>query len=142
MSLETLLLISQVPGYCLLVFVILVMIGWRRRPAYIKLLGVFGAVSLIALVLQFAMIKSFHIPRGNNFVYNCYILFEVILLLSIFYLELPSRQTRRILLISIVLYFIMWLADVVYHGFWNLNSYARAGGSILLIWISISFFTH
>lgn len=130
----------MVPGFFLLPFMIIVIMKWRQRPTYIKMLGIFGGVSVIAFVIQYAMILVLHIPRGNNFVYNCYILFEVIFLLLIFYVVVTSKQSRRRILISIFLYFIMWLADVVYHGFWNLNSYARSGGSILLIWISISFF--
>lgn len=119
---------------------IIVSIGWKQRPAYIKMLGAYGGVSLIALILQFAMILFFHVPRGNNFVYNCYSPFEVVFLMSIFYIVFDSRKTKRIILISNIIFFLIWLAEVGYHDFWSLNSYARSVGNILLIGVSITYF--
>ena len=140
MSKETLLIISQLPGYFLLALVVIVTIKWRQRPSYIKMLGIFGGVSLGTLILQFVFILWIHVPRGNNIVYNWYILFEVVCLLLIFYAISVTKRTRIILLISSLLFSFAWLADVSVHGFKEINSFARAFGSIVLIGASISYF--
>lgn len=140
MSRETFLFIAQLQGYFALLAFSIAVLKWKRKPGYIKLIGVYAGGSAFGVILQNSMFLVFHITRGNNIIGNFYTLFEVVTLLPIFALSATSQHSRRNILILVSLFFITWLVDSFYHGMLGINSFSRTIGSIILIGAAIFYF--
>jgi hypothetical protein len=91
-----------------LIISIICLIDFKKRPGYVKVLGIYGLNSVLFSLLQELSSLLFQNQHINT-IGHIYVLLESIILSWLFYLVLPVRRFRQAILISIVLYILVFI---------------------------------
>ena len=91
-----------------LIISIICLIDFKKRPGYVKVLGIYGLNSVIFSLLQELSSLLFQNQHINT-IGHVYVLLESIILSWLFYLVIPVRRFRQAILFSIALYTLVFL---------------------------------
>jgi hypothetical protein len=117
--------------------VILSFFNYRSQPGYLKLLG------LLVLTSGLSDVLSINIARFNNETNNIYTIIQFLILCSVFYLCFNNARVKRFLLLSLFLYLIFSIINILFiEGFANRNTNLRTVSGISFIIISVYYFSY
>lgn len=91
-----------------LIISIICLIDFKKRPGYVKVLGIYGLNSVIFSLLQELSSLLFQNQHINT-IGHVYVLLESIILSWLFYLVIPVRRFRQAILFSIAFYILVFL---------------------------------
>lgn len=99
---------SYTQGFGSLVISAICLMGYSKRPTYIKVLGFYGLNSFIFQLMQWVSIFFFYNQQLNT-IGNVYVLFENIILSYLFYSVIQARAFRNAIIISILFYMLIYI---------------------------------
>ena len=111
---------------------------YNKRPASIKMLGLYALVSILFSLSQEISIWFFN-SGGMNSIGNCYVLMEAWFFCLLFFHATESTTFRKTIFISVSSYTIFYLLTFI---FYPQNSYSliRFGRDSLMIFYALSYF--
>ncbi len=143
-------LLLRHPIQCLPVFITLLpLIIIIKRKAYLVtpylLITVFLVIKLIIDLLMFHMASN---KSNNLLVYNIGVLVSYCLLAAVFAFKIESPKTRKIIIVSILLFPIVWVWDVVkanenlgdLHNHSMVNYTSTIQCVLMILWVLLYFY--
>lgn len=108
--------------------------GFKKRELVLKVICV---ICFVSVCVDLISLKS---PKYANQVNNFFLLFEFISLLIIYY-NFPQQNKNRLVYISLgIVYFIFFIAELMFYSLKQFNSYSITLTSIVFIYFSVRYF--